>query len=29
VSQQIQARLANFEPVGKVLLGQEPQGIVL
>ncbi|MBN9559394.1 MAG: acyl-CoA dehydrogenase family protein [Alphaproteobacteria bacterium] len=29
VSQQIQARLANFEPVGKVLLGQEPDGVIL
>jgi alkylation response protein AidB-like acyl-CoA dehydrogenase len=29
VSQQIQARLANFEPVGKVLLGQEPDGPIL
>lgn len=29
VSQQIQARLANFEPVGQVLLGQEPDGVIL
>ncbi len=29
VSQQIQARLANFEPLGKVLLGREPEGVIL
>ncbi|HST75966.1 MAG TPA: acyl-CoA dehydrogenase family protein, partial [Acetobacteraceae bacterium] len=29
VSQQIQARLANFEPIGQVLLGGEPIGPIL
>ncbi len=29
VSQQIQARLANFEPVGQVLLGRKPDGPIL
>jgi recombinational DNA repair ATPase RecF len=28
VSQQIQARIANFQMVGQILLGQEPAGTV-
>ena len=29
VGQQIQARLSNFEPIGRLLLGQEPDGVIL
>jgi hypothetical protein len=29
VCQQIQARQSNFEPIGRVLLGQEPEGVTL
>ena len=29
VCQQIQARQANFEPLGRVLLGQDPEGVTL